>query len=127
MTESDSTPAPAASSSPYGVAPDARPRNVIGVAAFIAGVASKLVGVIFGLSVPAILAADGAYGVYQLASFITSVLGFVLGAVALVLGIVGLVRPGRPRGFAAAGAAIGAVVVVEVAVGLLQGLVYAVL
>ncbi|UOE43316.1 hypothetical protein [Agromyces larvae] len=123
LSPSAPAPSPNPAPSPYGTAP-ARPRNVVGIAAFIVGVASKLVGVGFGLSVPAILAADGAYGVYQVASFATSTVGFLLALVAVVLGIVGLVRRGAPRGFAAAGTAIGAVVVVEVGVGALQGAVY---
>lgn len=95
-------------------------RNALGVASFGIGLATVLVSVLqsFGLILLVRFAGSGLP--YTLVNVIGMSLVGILGAVALVLGIVALVRRGAPKGFAGAGAALGGQAVLFLLVNLIE-------
>jgi hypothetical protein len=137
------TPPPA---SPYGAAPhpfgDAYPpgaqpgvpspagptkptlRSGLALVSFWAGVATVLVGAVYTLALPVVIRSmsftSTSYVVLQAGHGILSV---VLALVAVVTGLVVLVRRAPGTGFAAAGTALGAAALVSVVLGLLQGVI----
>lgn len=95
-------------------------RNALGVVSFGIGLATLLVSVLqsFGLILLVRFAGSGLP--YTLVNVIGMSLVGILGAVALVLGIVALVRRGAPKGFAGAGAALGGQAVLFLLVNLIE-------
>jgi hypothetical protein len=95
-------------------------RNALGVVSFGIGLATVLVSVLqsFGLILLVRFAGSGLP--YTLVNVIGMSLVGILGAVALVLGIVALVRRGAPKGFAGAGAALGGQAVLFLLVNLIE-------
>lgn len=94
---------PAPASRPTGSA-----RSPLGLVSFIAGAVNVLLGTVLSFAVSAtIIAAAGDYtavGMLQLGQTVVSVL---LALVAVVTGVIALLRRGAPKGFAAAGTALG--------------------
>lgn len=87
----------------YGAAPVAS--STLGRTAFIIAMITAAIGMLFVLSNPFLIPSmGGGYGVYQLLSMARSVLGLILGALALILGIVAGRRHAQP---VLAGIAIG--------------------
>lgn len=84
-------------------------RSPLGLVSFIAGVVNVLLGSVLSFAVSAtIISAAGDYtavGVLQVAHSAVSVL---LALVAIVTGVIVLLKRGAPKGFAAAGTALGA-------------------
>lgn len=95
-------------------------RNALGLVSFGIGLATVLVSVLqsFGLILLVRFAGSGLP--YTLVNVIGMSLVGILGAVALVLGIVALVRRGAPKGFAGAGAALGGQAVLFLLVNLIE-------
>ncbi|WP_454041778.1 hypothetical protein [Cellulosimicrobium sp. Marseille-Q8652] len=129
------TPPPA---SPYGAAPhpyDGGPavplvapphsaprRSGLALVSFWAGVATVVVGAVYTLALPVVLRSmsftSTSYVVLQAGHGILSV---VLALVAVITGLVVLGRRAPGTGFAAAGTALGAAAILNVVLGLLQG------
>lgn len=107
-----------------GVAPD-HPSNPAGRAALIGavvvvllGLVQQITGSLFPLLMDALALSATTVGMFF---GIAAIVMGLLALVPLILGIVGLTRPGLPKGAAGAGAAIGASTVLSVLVGLLSG------
>ena len=82
-------------------------RNTLGVVSFALGLATVLVSTMQSLVVILLVRFAGSGLPYTLVNIIGMSLVGILGAVALVLGIVALLRRGAPKGFAGAGTALG--------------------
>ena len=95
-------------------------RNPLGLASLIVGAIPSLLGVFF-LLVQAALITSGDAQAFGAVSTASSVLSGLLGAAALILGLVALARRGASKTLAAAGIALGAATLV----GVLGSLLYA--
>ena len=118
---SESAP-PAAPSSPTNF-------RLLGVISFAVGVAAVLMSRLLGLVAPLLINAGlpSAYGLISGISLIATALSLVLGIGALVLGLIVLLRRDAPKGFAAAGAALGGAEVLGAFIGFGQSAFYAIL
>jgi hypothetical protein len=117
MTETlHSTPAPV---------PLAPPVNTIGRAALIVGIVLgvlQLGATLVGVLLPTLTYRSGVtIGTIGLVNTGIGVALMLVGVVAAVLGLIGLSRPGLPRGAAGAGAALGIATVVHTLFGLVAG------
>jgi hypothetical protein len=116
--------------SPYGPpasAPAVR-RSPLAVVAFVAGVATVLVGAAFTLAFPLFLSSPGysasSFAVLQL---VDGVVTAVVGLAAVIAGAVVLVRRAPGTALAAAGTALGAAALLGVVLVVVQSLLYQVL
>ena len=82
-------------------------RNILGVVSFAVGLATVLVSMLRSLGLIVLVGLAGSALPYTLVNIVGMSLEGILGAVALVLGIVALLRRGAPKGFAGAGTALG--------------------
>jgi len=112
-------------------APSVEPRpstnfRLLGVIAFAVGVASVVITRLLGLVTPFLIstALPMAYELITTLGLVANVLSLVLGIGALVLGLIVLLRRDAPKGFAAAGAALGGAEVLSALIGLGQSAVY---
>lgn len=128
MTSAPSPEPAAASTTP---AAPARPGRALGIVAFVAGVATVLIDALTTLIYPMVLLGSdynaGTSAVVAAVGAASGILNLLLGLVAVVLGIIVLVRRGAPKGFAAAGTALGAAALVHVAFSGIQSLLYTLL
>src|SRR5262249_23985913 len=97
---------------PVPPVPAGEARNPVGIAALIAGIVVVVLGsvlqVVF-LTLPAAMASSGAsFSDIQQSLIPLQLVNAVVAVVALVLGLIGMLLPGRRRVAAAAGLAIGA-------------------
>ncbi|MFB6610455.1 hypothetical protein ACFCVO_09055 [Agromyces sp. NPDC056379] len=93
--------------------------RLLGVISFVIGAGVVLVTRLLGLAAP-LLISTGLPAAYELISglgLLANVLSLVLGIAALVLGVLVLLRRGAPKGFAAAGAALGGAEVLSAFIG----------
>lgn len=119
---------PSGSAGPSG--PSAAPprRSGLALVSFWAGVATVLVGAVYTLALPVVIRSMS----FASMSYVTlqaghGILSVVLALVAVVTGLVVLVRRAPGTGFAAAGTALGAAALLSVVLGLLQGVLLRVL
>lgn len=82
--------------------------NPLGRISFFLGVAIVALGLAFTLTQTALLASSSGVPALGALSLAHGVLSLALAITAVVTGTLGLIRPGLPRGFAAAGTALGA-------------------
>jgi hypothetical protein len=82
-------------------------RNTLGVVSFAAGLATVLVSMMQSLVLILLVRFAGSGLPYMLVNIAGMSLVGILGAAALVLGIVALLRRGAPKGLAGAGTALG--------------------
>ncbi|WP_139417886.1 hypothetical protein [Agromyces laixinhei] len=93
--------------------------RLLGVISFVIGAGAVLVTRLLGLVAP-LLITTGLSPAYELLNglgILTNVLSLLLGIAALVLGVLVLLRRGAPKGFAAAGAALGGAEVLSALIG----------
>lgn len=104
MTDTDArTAAPAPSTD----------RKLLGLISFIAGAVGVVLPSLFTLSVPFLVRSNvSSYTLLSVLGIGSTVLALVLGLAALVIGLIVLLKKDAPRGFAAAGAALGGAQVV---------------
>jgi len=112
---------------PYGPptpAPAVR-RSPLAVVAFVAGVATVLLGALSTLAFPFVVASSG-YSTWSLVAvqLVDGLLAAAVGLVAAVAGAVALVRRAPGAALAAAGTALGAAAVLGVVLALVQRLLY---
>jgi hypothetical protein len=93
----------------------------LGLVSFIAGAAANLLQFLMQFAFVLLVSSVG-YMAVQPVQLVVTVIAFVLGAAAVIIGILALLQKHAPRGLAAAGTALGAVVVVGAVVSLIQGL-----
>ena len=104
----------------YETAP-AAPTNPLGRVAFILGLVIVVLGVVFSVLQAMLIATRN----LELIGFLSSANALIVALLAVatvIIGIVALTRPGLPRGFAAAGTALGASALVSVILGTLTAL-----
>lgn len=99
-------------------------RNGFGVAAVAVGAAGVLSGAALTLGQPLLFRAGGGTQGIAMVAWTGLVVHGLLGVIASALALVGLLLPGRRRGAAAAGIALGAVLLLQVVVGLLTPVLY---
>ncbi len=112
-------------------APPVEPRpstnfRLLGLIAFVVGIASVVITRLLGLVAPFLIstALPMAYELISTLGLVANVLSLVLGIGALVLGLIVLLRRDAPKGFAAAGAALGGAEVFGAFIGLVQTATY---
>lgn len=101
-------------------------QGALGIVSFVLGLVTVFIDVVSSLSAAFVLRAPGSTGVYSLISGITGTAVAIIGVAALVLGVVVLVQKGSPKGFAAAGVALGGQAVLFVGTSLVQGLLFSI-
>jgi hypothetical protein len=102
--------------------PDAvRPENTLGLVAFVIGLVGVFIDVLQSIALFLFARYGGPLPYAFVDTFGTYLIG-VIGAVALVLGVIALLRRGVPRGFAAAATALGGTTVLFVLLGLVENL-----
>lgn len=101
-------------------------RTRLGVTSFIIGAAGVLLTSIFTLTIPLLVRSDvSSYALVSVVGLGSTALALVLGLVALILGVIVLLKKdGTPRGFAAAGAALGGAQVFSALIGFAQSVMY---
>lgn len=100
--------------------------RLIGVISFVIGAAAVLMTRLLGLIAP-LMVSTGLPWAYSLISgmgILANALSLILGIVALVLGLAVLLRRGAPKGFAAAGAALGGAEILSALIGFGQAAFY---
>ena len=93
--------------------------RTLALVSFIAGVAANLVQILVQIVIVALVTSAGYLALEALQS-VTAVISLGLGLAAVVTGVIVLVQRGAPKALAAAGTALGAVVVIGTAVSLVQ-------
>ena len=116
MTNPESIPSPASAGAPTAVSP-----SPLGTVSFVAGTAANLLQLLMQFVFVLLLSSVG-YAGLQPVQLIATAIAFVLGAAALVIGVLALLQKNARRALAGAGIALGAVVVLGAVVGLVQGL-----
>jgi hypothetical protein len=102
--------------------PDAvRPENTLGLVAFVIGLVGVFIDVLQSIGLFLFARYGGPVPYAMVNTFGTYLIGLI-GAVALVLGLLALLRRGAPRGFAAAATALGGTTVLFVLLGLVENL-----
>ncbi|KQM82632.1 hypothetical protein ASE68_04540 [Agromyces sp. Leaf222] len=91
---------------------------------FVAGTAANLLQFLMQFVFVLLLSSVG-YAGLQPVQLIATAIAFVLGAAALVIGVLALLQKNAPKALAGAGTALGAVVVLGAVVSLIQGLLLA--
>ena len=100
--------------------------RLLGVIAFIIGAAAVLMTRLLSLVAPLMISTGlpSAYSLISGMGIFANALSLLLGIAALALGIVVLLRRGAPKGFAAAGAALGGAEVLNALIGFGQAAFY---
>jgi hypothetical protein len=95
-------------------------RNALGMVSFVLGLATVLVNVLQSFGVIILVRFAGSGLPYSLVNIVGMSLVGILGAVALVIGIVALLKRGAPKGLAGAGVALGGEAVLFLLVNLVE-------
>ncbi|SIO26731.1 hypothetical protein [Agromyces cerinus] len=100
--------------------------RLLGVIAFIIGAAAVLMTRLLSLIAPLMISTGmpSAYSLISGMGVFANALSLILGIAALVLGLIVLLRRGAPKGFAAAGAALGGAEILNALIGFGQAAFY---
>jgi hypothetical protein len=116
---------PYGGSAPGGSAPGARARSPLALVSFIIAIANILIGWVLSFAISgAIVSATDSYATVGVLQLVNSVLTVLLALVSLVTGLIALLKRGAPKGFAAAGTALGGAALFGVLMGVAQAAFY---
>lgn len=110
---------------PGSSVPAAPARSPLGLVSFIVAIANVVIGWGLAFAVSgAIVSAGDSYATIGVLQLVNSVVTVLLALVSIVTGLIALLRRGAPKGFAAAGTALGSVALFGVLMGVAQAAFY---